>query len=178
MQIEEVNVAFKKPVHKILERIKNESFFRWPNKMGGDPYRRNQNLYCTYHRDKGYTTEQCRVLKDHLGQLVKVGYLKEFVVDSTNREAGQGVQQKRNPLPPPLGVIEVIHAAPRGMAAVKRVLTVTCIERDSVEKKKKVERLTISFGEDDLEGTVQPYDDALVVTAWIGGFLVKRVMID
>ena len=89
-QIEGVNVAFKEPVYKILDRIKNESFFRWPNKMGGDPSRRNQNLYCTCHRDKWHTTEQCRVLKDHLGQLVKAGYLKEFVVDFGNRDAGQG----------------------------------------------------------------------------------------
>ncbi|XP_050278180.1 uncharacterized protein LOC126719694 [Quercus robur] len=36
-QIGGVNIAFKEPVHKILDRIKNESFFRWPNKMGGDP---------------------------------------------------------------------------------------------------------------------------------------------
>ena len=119
--------------------------------MGGDPSRRNQNLYCTYHRDKGHTTEQCRVLKDHLGQLVKAGYLKEFVVESTGREAGQGTQQKRNPLPPPLGVIEVIHAAPRGTAAAKRVLTVACAGEESSEKKKKVGRLAISFGEDDLK---------------------------
>ena len=75
-------------------------------------------------------------------------------------------------------MIEVIHAALRGTAAAKRVLTVACTERDSAEKKKKVEQLTISFGEDDLEGTVQPHDDALVVTARISGFLVKRVMID
>ena len=87
VQIEGVNVAFKEPVHKILDRIKNESFFRWPNKMGGDPSWRNQNLYCTYHRDKGHTTEQCRVLKDHFGQLVKAGYLKEFVVNSTDQDA-------------------------------------------------------------------------------------------
>ena len=91
-QIEGVNVAFKEPVHKILDRIKNESFFKWPNNMGGDPSRRNQNLYCTYHREKGHTTEQCQVLKDHLSQLVKAGYLKEFVVDSADRDVGQGVQ--------------------------------------------------------------------------------------
>ena len=42
----------------------------------------------------------------------------------------------------------------------------------------KVGRLTISFGEEDLQGTIQPYDDALVVTTQISGFLVKRVMID
>ena len=86
----EVNVAFKELVLKIVDRIKNEPFFKWPNKMGGDPSRRNQNLYCTYHRDTGHTTEQCKVLKDHLGQLAKVGYLKEFVVDSTNQGADQG----------------------------------------------------------------------------------------
>ena len=84
----EVNVMFKESVHKIVDRIKNEPFFRLLNKMGGDPSKRNQNLYCTYHRDKGHTTEQCRVLKDHLRQLVKAGYLKEFVVDSGNRGIG------------------------------------------------------------------------------------------
>ena len=57
-------------------------------KMGGDPSRRNQNLYYTYHRDKEHTTEKCRMLKDHLEQLVRVGYLKEFVVDLRNQEAG------------------------------------------------------------------------------------------
>ena len=41
MQLGEVNVAFKEPVHKIVDRIKNELFFRWPKKMGGDPSRRN-----------------------------------------------------------------------------------------------------------------------------------------
>ena len=82
--------------------------------MGGDPSRRNQNMYCTYHRDKGHTTEQCRVLKDHLEQLVKAGYLKKFVVDPKNQEAGQDARPRGNPLPPPLGVIEIIHAAPRG----------------------------------------------------------------
>ena len=146
--------------------------------MGGDPSWRNQNLYCTYHRDKGHTTEQCRVLKDHLGQLAKAGYLKEFVVDSADQNSGQGVQQRRNPLPPPLGVIEVIHAAPRGTTAAKRVLTMACTEGEPPEKKMKVGRLTISFGEEDLQGTIQPHDDALVVTARISGFLVKRVMID
>lgn len=59
-------MAFKELVHNILEWIKNEPYFQWPGKMGGDPSMRNQNLYCIYHRAKGYTTEQCRVFKDHL----------------------------------------------------------------------------------------------------------------
>ena len=39
--IGEGNVAFKEPVYRIIDRIKNEPHFRWPNKMGEDPSRRN-----------------------------------------------------------------------------------------------------------------------------------------
>ncbi|XP_050248545.1 uncharacterized protein LOC126695771 [Quercus robur] len=151
--------------------------------MGGDPSRRNQSFYCTYHKDKDHTTEQCQMLKDHLGQLVKTGYLKELMVDSGNRGTDQGVQQRGNPLPPHLGVIEVIHAILRGLIIARRgVLTVVSMGNyageQSLEKKMKIGREPIIFGDDDLEGTVQPHDDALVVTAQISDFLVKRVMVD
>ena len=53
----EVNVAFKESVHRIIDRIKNKPYFQWPNKTGGDLSRRNQNLYCTYHKDKGHTVK-------------------------------------------------------------------------------------------------------------------------
>ena len=38
--------------------------------------------------------------------------------------------------------------------------------------------LVLSFSEEDKQGTIQPYDDALVVTLRIGGYDVKRVMVD
>ena len=56
-QTEGVNVMFKDSVYKILKCIKNEPYFRWLRKMGRDPTRRNQSLYCTYHREKGHTTK-------------------------------------------------------------------------------------------------------------------------
>ena len=65
-----VNVVFREPVHQILEKIKNEPFFKWPNKMARNPMRRNLNLYCQYHQDQGHITEDCRNLWDHLDQLV------------------------------------------------------------------------------------------------------------
>ena len=73
---EKVNMVFKESVHQILERIKHESYFHWPDKMGGDPTRRNQSLYYMYHRDKGHTTEKCKTFKDHLEQLVKARHLR------------------------------------------------------------------------------------------------------
>ena len=47
--IQKVNAVFRELVHQILEKINNESFFKWPNKMAGDLAKRNQNLYCHYH---------------------------------------------------------------------------------------------------------------------------------
>jgi len=36
----------------------------------------------------------------------------------------------------------------------------------------------IEFGDEDLEGTTQSHDNALIVTARIGGFVIKRVLVD
>ena len=41
-----VNIVFRDPIHQVLEKIKNEPYFKWPNKMSGDPSRRNQSFYC------------------------------------------------------------------------------------------------------------------------------------
>ena len=72
-----VGAVFREPVHQVLEKVKNESFFKWPNKMMGNPEKRNRNLYCQYHQDHGHTTEDCRNLWDHLDQLVREGKLKQ-----------------------------------------------------------------------------------------------------
>ena len=39
-------------------------------------------------------------------------------------------------------------------------------------------RLALSFSNEDKIGTIQPHDDALVITLKIGGYDVKRVMVD
>ena len=38
--------------------------------------------------------------------------------------------------------------------------------------------LVMGFSNDDKIGTIQPHDDALVITLQIGGYNVKRVMVD
>ena len=38
--------------------------------------------------------------------------------------------------------------------------------------------LVMGFSDEDKIGTIQPYDDALVITFQIGGYDVKRVMVD
>ena len=45
---------------------------------------------------------------------------------------------------------------------------------DQLEKRLRPNTESIAFRDDDLEGTSQPHDDALVVVSRIGGFLEKR----
>nr|XP_023919008.1 uncharacterized protein LOC112030563 [Quercus suber] len=80
-----VNAVFREPVQRVLEKIKDEPFFRWPNRMAGDPAKCNQNLYCQYHQDHGHTTEDCRNLWDHLDQLVREGKLTQLLHHSSGR---------------------------------------------------------------------------------------------
>ncbi|XP_030939706.1 uncharacterized protein LOC115964558 [Quercus lobata] len=65
-----VHVVFQEPLHKILEKVKNEPFFQWPNRMASDPAKRNQSLYCEYHQESGHITDDYRNLKNHLDRLV------------------------------------------------------------------------------------------------------------
>ena len=52
-------------------------------------------------------------------------------------------------------------------------------ESNSELKRAKVEiQPALSFLDEDKMGTIQPHDDSLVVTLRIGGYDVKRVMLD
>ena len=60
--LQAVNAVFRESMHQVLEKIKNEPFFKQPNKMMGNPEKRNHNLYCQYHQDHRHTTEDCKSL--------------------------------------------------------------------------------------------------------------------
>ncbi|XP_065620629.1 uncharacterized protein LOC136063742 [Quercus suber] len=78
-----ISTVFREPVHKVLKKIKNEPYFKWPNKMSRDPEKRNQDRYCQYHQDHGHATEDCRNLWNYLDQLVREGRLKHLLHHSS-----------------------------------------------------------------------------------------------
>ncbi|XP_050242371.1 uncharacterized protein LOC126691364 [Quercus robur] len=124
-----VNAVFRDLVHQVLEKIKNESFFKWPNKM-------------------------------------------------VNLES-----QRDTSLRPPIGTINVILAAPGKTGSYpSRVMSVTQLstEDDNRESKKAKKEAppVLGFSNEDKIETIQPHDDALVVTLRIGGYDVKRVLVD
>lgn len=84
---------------------------------------------------------------------------------------------------PPLGTINVIFTAPgRTDSCPFRMMSVAriSIEDSNLEPKRaRIEApLVLGFSVNDKIGTVQPHDDALVATLRIGGYDVKRVLVD
>ena len=174
-----VGAVFREPVHQVLEKVKNESFFKWPNKMVGNPEKQNRNLYYQYHRDHGHTTEDCRSLWDHLDQLVRESKLKQLLHHSSGL-GGQTTSrpERETPSRPPLGTINVIFAAPgKTGSSLSRVMSVARLSSDGINqepKRARVERpLIMGFSDKDKIGTIQPHDDALVITLRIWGYDVK-----
>ena len=150
----------------------------------GNPEKRNQNLYCQYHRDHGHTTEDCKSLWDHLDQLVREGKLKQLLHHSSSL-GGQtdNRPEMENPSRPPLGTINVIFAVPsRTGSCPSRVMFVARLfpEDGSHEpKRSKLEwSLVMGFSDEDKIGTIQSHDDTLVIIPRIRGYDMKRVMVD
>ena len=61
-------------------------------------------------------------------------------------------------------------------------MTVACLSSEDTShepKRVRVERpLVMGFSDEDKIGTIQPHDDALLITLRIGGYDVKRVIVD
>ena len=91
--------------------------------------------------------------------------------------------ERENPSKPPLGTINVIFAAPgRTRSCPSRVMSVARLfsEDGSHESKRvRLDRpLVMGFSNEDKIGTIQSHDDALVIILRVGGYVVKRVMMD
>ncbi|XP_065628025.1 uncharacterized protein LOC136066903 [Quercus suber] len=136
-----VNTVFKEPVHQVLDKVKNEPFFRWPNKMVGNPDRRNHNVYCHTTRTTGIrlkTAEAYGTIWTNCTRKDRIPAIEGHVRGSV--AVGDADKNPKSPG----------HAVP----------------------------LVLGFSDEDKAGTIQPHEDALVVTLRIGGYDVKRVMVD
>ena len=91
--------------------------------------------------------------------------------------------ERENLSRPPLGTINVIFAAPgRTGSWPSRVMSVAHLSpkdgRHEPKRAKLDQSLVMGFSDEDKNGTIQPHDDALVIVLRIGGYDVKRVMVD
>ena len=82
-----------------------------------------------------------------------------------------------------MGTINVIFAAlgRTGFCPSRVMLVARLSSEEGVLEPKRAKiqiQPTLGFSDENKVGTIQPHDDALVVTLRIGGFDVKRVLVD
>ena len=116
--------------------------------------------------------------------MVREGKLRHLLHPSSGHP-GQEMQEPRKDvsLRPPTGTIHVILAAPGRIGPpLSRVLAVDWLPSEDRQREpkrsKKGSSLILGFSDEDKRGTIQPHDDALVVTLRIKGFDVRRVLVD
>ena len=81
-----VTTVFRTPIHKVLDKIQNQPYFRAPTKAPGEFMGRNLGKHCAYHNEDGHMTQGCRALKTHLEDLVRQGHLRDLVDEARTRK--------------------------------------------------------------------------------------------
>ena len=106
----------------------------------------------------------------HLEKLVKTGKLKQFLYQPNRQgnQVGLGAQRDASSRPP-LGTISIILVAPgiTGSHPSKVMSIAWPLAKDSSPEPKRCRievRLALSFSDEDKVRTLQPHDDALLVT--------------
>uniref|UniRef100_A0A2N9J8N6 Uncharacterized protein n=1 Tax=Fagus sylvatica TaxID=28930 RepID=A0A2N9J8N6_FAGSY len=189
--------VFKEPIYRILDKIKEESFFIWPPKLISDPTARNQKLQCFYHQDRGHLTENCHKFKTHLEQLVADGHLAEYVDSNLTEPKGHGTVANRSGTSgiALTGVIQVIHnpfctsilptsfrSDIQKVAHLRQSFGISdsahLLSTFRLENLSSFTRQVISFSDDDLRDVQMPHSDPLVITLRTRNYDVKRVLIN
>ena len=85
---------------QVLAVMEQEGLSQPLRPLAGDKSRRDQGLYCAYHRDVGHDTEDCRHLKKDIEKLIIRGHLGQFIRDEqTEPEAGEAQTRAPGLLP-------------------------------------------------------------------------------
>ena len=87
-------------------QIKDHPSLKWPEKMKGDPTKRNRKKYCLFHRYHKHDTNECFDLKQQIENLIRQGKLRNFLGrDYKDEKLKTKVEESSRP---PLGEIRMI----------------------------------------------------------------------
>ncbi|XP_010243816.1 PREDICTED: uncharacterized protein LOC104587791 [Nelumbo nucifera] len=117
--------------------------------------------------------EDCYDLKNEIESPIRRAHLKQYVRGKAGASSSQQQHQQAE------GIIDVIvggTASGGASASARKAYTRQLNIQGPAPKKQKQESL--SFTDEDLKGVAVPHDDALVVSAVISNFVVKRILVD
>ncbi|XP_074346341.1 uncharacterized protein LOC141685116 [Apium graveolens] len=164
---------------------------------------RDKKKYCDYHESTGHDTHECRHLRDEIEELIKAGYLREWI-DKVKRRRGIDDKGKDERQPPRAedvekttevkfqraGSIRAIFGGHPFVGDSNRALERNAREarhspltnihslEDRPPKVFKGEYADITFKEKESRWVHHPHNDVLVITMLIGAMNVHRVFLD
>ncbi|XP_012833832.1 PREDICTED: uncharacterized protein LOC105954696 [Erythranthe guttata] len=190
---------------EILHVIEQRGLTEPPRPMQPNAKLEKSDRYCRFHKDRGHTTEECAQLKVAIERLIKQGHLGEYIDKPRNKrrddpprrdnnrdqpqqreEGGHRREQDNNDNQPTWGVIAFISGGPAGgdsqnarrsLARSARMNQEQASPSASINQIRRPDH-SIVFNSSDLEGPNEDHVDALVITASVANFLVKKILVD
>ncbi|XP_022861618.1 uncharacterized protein LOC111381994 [Olea europaea var. sylvestris] len=165
----------------ILMEVKDMKELKLPSRMKSPPDTRDRSKYCEFHRDHGHTTEDCHAVQREIEALIKRGFLNNYIGhdkqprnDRDNRKE-PGAGSKAQPTAETINII-VGGIASSGDTSSGRKQYARQHAHTPRESSDEVKDIT--FGARDLEGISYLHDDALVVSAVVANFEIRRILVD
>ena len=101
----------------IFVATEQQVHYRRPQPLQRDRAQRDPAKFCRFHNDVGHHTNKCRLLKDEIENLIKLGHLHQY---------SRGVRPQNLQGPNPAGPAELPANPPQGPPPVNgRVNTIT-----------------------------------------------------
>ncbi|XP_074361290.1 uncharacterized protein LOC141701558 [Apium graveolens] len=189
-------------IDHIFEVNKDRRIFKKPDRLTSRQSR-DKKKYYDYHEFIGHDTHECRHLKDEIEELIKAGYLGEWI-DKVKRRRGRDDKGKDERKPPRGEDVEKIAEIKFQRAGSIRAIfgghpfvgdSNRALERNTREVRHppltnihslevrplkifKGESADITFRERESIWVHHPHYDALVITMLIGAMNVHRVFLD
>ena len=169
------------PLEQVLIQIKDDPSLKWPEKIKGDPNKRNWNKYCHFHRDHGHDTDECFDLKQQIENLIRQGKLRNFLGQDYKDEKLKAKLEESSR--PPLEEIRmIIGGSSTGQSSRSRKTYLKVVHNVQLFGRSPKTRTTneqaITLTDEDAARIHHPHDNAIVITLLIADYTTRRVLVD
>ena len=169
------------PLEQGLMQINDDPSLKWPEKMKGDPNKRNRNKYCRFHKDYGHDTDECFDLKQQIENLIRQGKLRNFLGWDHKDEKLKGKVEELS-WPPLREIRVIIGGSSTGQSSKLRKTYLKVVQNVQLSgwslRRRTTEEQAITFTDEDAERVHHPHDDAIVITLLIVDYTTRRVLVD